>query len=125
VVALMKRGEIWTANLNPNRGGEIGKIRPVLILQADAITGQGLRTILVAPLTTQMRQEFEPLRVAIRARDRLLQDCHVMLEHLNALDRTRFGDGPLATLTAEEMATVEKSLRGFWGCGEGKTPIPA
>ena len=29
----MKRGEIWVANLNPNRGAEVGKIRPVLILQ--------------------------------------------------------------------------------------------
>jgi mRNA interferase MazF len=38
-----------------------------------------------------------------------------MLEHLRALDRTRFGEGPLATLTAEEMAAVEKSLRGVLG----------
>jgi mRNA interferase MazF len=111
----MRRGEIWTANLNPNKGGEIGKVRPVLVLQADAVIGQGLRTILAAPLTTQMRPEFEPLRVSIRARERLLRDCHVMLEHLRALDRSRFGDGPLATLTAEEMAAVEKSLRGVLG----------
>ena len=111
----MKRGEIWVANLNPNKGGEIGKIRPVLILQADAVTQQGLRTILTAPLTTQMRAEFEPLRVPIRARDRLSRDCHIMLEHLRALDRARFGDGPLAELSAEEMAAVERALLGVLG----------
>ena len=34
----MRRGEIWLGNLNPNRGNEIGKIRPVLILQADFLS---------------------------------------------------------------------------------------
>jgi mRNA interferase MazF len=32
-----------------------------------------------------------------------------------ALDRDRFGEGPLATLTAEEMAAVEKSLLAVMG----------
>ena len=32
---MIRRGEIWTANLNPSRGREISKIRPVLILQAE------------------------------------------------------------------------------------------
>jgi mRNA interferase MazF len=31
----MRRGEIWLGNLNPNRGAEIGKVRLVLIMQAD------------------------------------------------------------------------------------------
>lgn len=115
MVEVMRRGEIWVANLNPNKGGEIGKIRPVLVLQNDAVTGQGLRTVLVAPLTSKLRVEFEPLRVPIAARDRLLRDCHIMLEHLRAIDRSRFGEGPLAALTAEEMAAVEKSLLGVLG----------
>ena len=33
----MRRGEVWTANLNPSRGREIGKIRPVLIIQANEL----------------------------------------------------------------------------------------
>jgi len=56
----MRRGEIWVANLNPDRGGEIGKARPVLILQEDSVTGTGLRTVLTAPLTTQFRPTFAP-----------------------------------------------------------------
>lgn len=111
----MRRGEIWVANLNPNKGGEIGKVRPVLVLQDDGMTEKGLRTILVAPLTSQLRREYEPVRVPLTARGRLLRDCHVMLEHLRAIDRARFGDGPLAALTPEEMAAVEKSLRGILG----------
>ena len=42
----MRRGEIWLGNLNPNRGAEIGKIRPVLIVQADFLIAQGDPTII-------------------------------------------------------------------------------
>ena len=64
----MRRGEIWVANLNPNRGNEVGKIRPVLILQADFLIGQGEPTLVVLPLTTQVRKSKEPLHVTIPAR---------------------------------------------------------
>lgn len=112
---MMRRGEIWTANLNPNKGGEIGKVRPVIILQDDSMIASGLATVLVAPLTSQFRPVFAPLRVRVSARNRLIQDCFVMIEHIRALDRSRFGEGPLAMLTAEEMAAVEKSLLGVMG----------
>ena len=46
----MRRGEIWIGNLNPNRGAETGKIRPVLIIQADFLTYQGSPTVVVLPL---------------------------------------------------------------------------
>ena len=112
---MMRRGEIWVANLNPNKGSEVGKIRPVVVLQVDELTATGLGTIIAAPLTTQLRPAFEPLRVAISARDRLEKDCQVMVEQTRAFDRSRFGDGPLTSLTTEEMAAVEHSLKGVFG----------
>jgi mRNA interferase MazF len=115
VVALMRRGEVWTANLNPNKGAEIGKVRPVVVIQDDHLTQAGLPTILVLPLTTQFRPALAPLRIKLDPRDRLVMGCYVMLEHPRALDRSRFGEGPLAILTAEEMAAVEKSLRAVMG----------
>jgi len=111
----MRRGEIWVTNFNPNKGNEIGKQRPVVILQENELTATGLATILVAPLTSQFRPAFAPLRVRVSARDRLTQDCFVMVEHLRALDCSRFGSGPLTTLTPEEMAAVEKSLLAVMG----------
>lgn len=68
----VRRGEVWVARLNPNHGQEIGKTRPVLVLQANALIRGGLPTILAAPLSTQFRKGLEPLRVPISARDRLL-----------------------------------------------------
>lgn len=111
----MRRGEIWVGNLNPNRGAEVGKIRQVLIIQADFLTAQGERTVVVLPLTTQVRSAKEPLHVTIRARGKLEQDCQVMPAQPRTLDRRRLADGPLTQLTQEEMRAVERSLLAVLG----------
>lgn len=111
----MRRGEVWVGNLNPNRGSEVGKIRPVLIFQADFLIEQGDPTVIVLPLTTQVRKSKEPLHVTVPARDRLRQDCQVMPEQPRTLDRTRLAGGPLTTLTPEEMRAVEASFKAVTG----------
>ena len=42
---MIRRGDIWVANLNPGRGREIGKIRPVLVIQDDALTAIGISIV--------------------------------------------------------------------------------
>ncbi|MGQ0511970.1 MAG: type II toxin-antitoxin system PemK/MazF family toxin [Betaproteobacteria bacterium] len=111
----MKRGEVWIGNLNPNRGAEVGKVRPVLIVQSDFLTDAGSETIVVLPMTTQLRPSREPLRVAIPARGRLRQTCHVAPEQPRTLDRQRLKDGPLTTLTQDEMTQVERVMRAVLG----------
>ncbi len=93
----MRRGEIWLGNLNPNRGAEIGKIRPVLIMQADFLIAQGepSRRRMTCALTTQVRASKEPLHVTIPRRDELEQSCQVMTEQPRTLDRQRLIEGPL------------------------------
>lgn len=113
----MHRGELWVARLNPNQGAEAGKLRPVMILTADALIVAGLPVLLAIPTTTQRFLGTEPLRVLVPARDRLLKDSYLMLEQLRTLDRSRFGDGPLTRLTAQEMASVEKGLKAVMGMG--------
>ena len=109
------RGEIWVARLNPNQGSEIGKTRPILVLQATELTRADLPTVVVVPLSTQLRADTEPLRVRVAARDRLLKPSYVCVEQVRAIDRKRFGDGPLTAATEAEMAAVEHALRGVVG----------
>jgi mRNA interferase MazF len=111
----MRRGEVWLANLNPNRGAEVGKVRPVLIIQADFLIAQGDPTIVVLPLTTQVRTSKEPLHVTIRARAELAQTCQVMPEQPRTLDRKRLIEGPLTRLTGDELLSVERSLVAVLG----------
>lgn len=111
----MKRGEIWVGNLNPNRGAEVGKVRPVLVIQEDRLTEAGLPTVVVLPLTTQTRPGLRHLRVLIRARERLQHDCQVMVEQPRTLDRNRLGEGPLTRLTSEELAQINQALHVLLG----------
>ncbi len=111
----MKRGEIWLGNLNPTRGMEVGKTRPLLILQADFLTDLGEPTIIVLPLTTQMRASREPLHVTIAARGELRETSQVMPEKPRAVDRARLIKGPLTRLTGEEMSAVERSFLAVTG----------
>lgn len=111
----MKRGEIWVGNLNPSRGREIGKIRPVLIIQSDELGEDITPMVAILPLSTQIYSAFKRWRVTIPARGRLLKSCQVVTDQPRALDRARFGEGPLATLTQAEMAAVERSLLAVMG----------
>ena len=107
------------ARLNPNQGAKVGKVRSVVVIQADALTEAGLATLLVVPLTSQRRRGAEALRVPIPARDRLLRECWAMAEQPRALDPNRIGEGPLTRLSAEGMAALEEALRVALGLAGG------
>ena len=111
----MRRGEVWVANLNPPRGQEIGKVRPVLVMQTDELGADATPMVVVLPLTTQVYPGFRHWRVSVSARDRLRKPCQVVTDQPRALDRARFGDGPLTILTADEMADVERGLKAVLG----------
>lgn len=112
---MRRRGEIWTPNLNPSRGRVIGKIRAVLIVQADELIDADTPMVMVLPLTTHVYPEFRLWRVTVPARDRLRDECQVVVDQPRSLDRTRIGDGPPTVLTPVELATVERSLRVVLG----------
>lgn len=61
---IVKRGEIWLANLNPTRGSEQAEIRPVIIFQHDVVS-QWTTTVLTIPLTTNLRRAALPSCVRI------------------------------------------------------------
>ncbi|NDU85444.1 MAG: type II toxin-antitoxin system PemK/MazF family toxin [Ferrovum sp.] len=122
MVEMMRRGEIWVANLNPGRGREIGKIRPVLVLQADELSAIGTPMVVILPITTQVYPDYSVWRVSVRAKGRLLVDCQVVVDQPRALDRERFGEGPLTTLNEEEMANVERAFLGVCGMAQYLTP---
>ncbi|OHB32641.1 MAG: MazF family transcriptional regulator [Desulfuromonadaceae bacterium GWB2_53_15] len=115
MVEMMRRGEIWAANLNSGRGREIAKIRPVLVMQDNALTQSGTPMVVILPLTTQVYPSFKRWRIMIEPRDRLLKPCQVVVDQPRALDKERFGEGPLTTLTSKEMTAVEHSLKGVLG----------
>ncbi len=67
-------GEICIADLSPKVGTELGKLRPVLIIQNQVLLEVKHPSTLIAPLTTNLIDDAEPLRIRIKAQDRLLRD---------------------------------------------------
>ena len=111
----MRRGEVWIAYLNPNCGAEVGKVRPVVVLQETALIEAGWETIIVLPLSTRAHPAAGTLRLHIPARGDLRQDCFILVDQPRTLDRRLFGDKPLTMLTADELGLLERSLRAVLG----------
>lgn len=106
-----KRGEVWLANLIPRRGTEPGKTRPVLIVQAQALMAAGHPSTVIIPLTTNLVEDAEPLRIRVPAAGRLCQRSDLLIDQIRAIDNRRLIEGLLAHLDAPTMARVAAALR--------------
>jgi mRNA interferase MazF len=106
-----ERGEVWLANLNPRRGTEPGKTRPVLIVQAQALIQAGHPSTLVIPLTTNLIDDAEPLRIRVPASSRLRHVSDLLVDQLRAIDNRRLVGGSLARLDDPTMARVAAALK--------------
>jgi len=107
------RGGIYLAKLSPTKGKEPGKTRPVVIIQRQEVLGN-YPTALVAPLTSNLKGKY-PLRLVIRAREKLEKDSAVMIDQIRAIDVSRLIPDRLALLTKEEMEKLEKAICFFIG----------
>jgi mRNA interferase MazF len=107
---MRKRGSVWLANLNPGHGTEPGKIRPVLIVQSQALLDAEHPSTLVVPLTTRLIDNAEPLRLRINAESELDKDSDLLLDQLRAIDNKRLVQGPLLQCTSEFMRRVDQAL---------------
>ena len=105
----ISKGDIYLANLNPQRKKEVGKVRPVLIIQNDIFVENGYPTTLIMPLTTDLIDESYPLRYRITKREKLKQDSDVLIAHVRAIDNERFIEY-IAKITNEEMNEILKCL---------------
>ena len=107
---VIEHGTIWLANLNPGKGTEPGKTRPVLILQDQALLDAEHPSTIVIPLTTNLIDDAEPLRIRVKAREKLSRDSDLLLDQIRAIDNRRLTSGPVATLEPELMRKVYSAV---------------
>ncbi|MDN5942410.1 MAG: type II toxin-antitoxin system PemK/MazF family toxin [Nitrospira sp.] len=105
------RGEVWLANLNPMRGTEPGKTRPVLIVQAQALLDANHPSTLIIPLTTKLVEDAEPLRLRVAASGQLRHDSDLLIDQLRAIDNRRLVQGPMTRLSSMVMNRVEEAIK--------------
>jgi mRNA interferase MazF len=114
---MLKRGEIWLADLNPPHGTEPGKTRPVLIVQAQALLDADHPSTYVIPLTTKLLEDAEPLRIRVPAAGRLVRDSDLLMDQARAIDNRRLIKGPLLCLGPQTMSTIGNALMELLGVG--------
>lgn len=110
-----KRGSIWLTNMNPGRGTEPGKIRPVLIVQNQALLDAGHPSTLIIPLTTRLIDDAEPLRFRIPAQSGLDKDSDVLIDQLRTIDNRRLLQGPLLQCDADFMRRIDTAVQEVLG----------
>ena len=86
----IRRGSLYLADLDPRRGSEPGKVRPVLVIQTDLLNEAGHPSTWVVPCTTRLSGE-NLLRVVLpRGIAGNREECEVMIDQSRAIDNGRF-----------------------------------
>ena len=89
---VIKRGDIFYADLRPVVGSEQGGVRPVLIIQND-IGNKASPTVIVAAITSRKKKLRMPPHVPIKMEDgRLPKNSMVMLEQIRTIDKSRLSN---------------------------------
>lgn len=106
---MIKRGEIYFAQLNPVIGSEQGGIRPVLVVQND-VGNQYSPTTIVLAITSQINKAKLPTHIEITAEDYGLdKDSVILAEQIRTIDKTRMKQR-VAHLSEEIMEKVDQAL---------------
>ena len=106
----IQRGNLYLADLNPRRGTESGKTRPILVIQTDLLNEVDHPSTWVLPCTTRLVGQNllrVPLPEGIAGNH---QSCEIMIGQSRTIDNRRFVR-PLAPLPAPILKEVEDKLR--------------
>ena len=106
---MIKKGDLYFADLSPVVGSEQGGIRPVLVVQND-VGNKYSPTIIVAAVTSQMNKAKLPTHVEIDAANNgLSKNSVVLMEQLRTIDKRRLKER-IGTLDSELIPDVNHAL---------------
>lgn len=106
---LVKRGDIFYADLSPVVGSEQGGIRPVLIIQND-VGNRYSPTVICAAITSQINKAKLPTHIEIDSISAtLVKDSVVLLEQIRTIDKKRLRE-KICRLSDELMVKVDKAI---------------
>ncbi|HHV18290.1 MAG TPA: type II toxin-antitoxin system PemK/MazF family toxin [Thermoanaerobacterales bacterium] len=114
---LVRRGDIFYADLNPVVGSEQGGIRPVLVVQND-VGNKYSPTVIIAAITSQIDKAKLPTHIELQSEDYGLEkDSVILLEQLRTIDKRRLKE-KITILDQDTMVKVDEALKVSLGLGE-------
>ena len=106
---MIKRGEIYYADLSPVVGSEQGGVRPVLVVQND-VGNKFSPTVIAAAITSQLDKAKLPTHITLPAEKYgLPKNSVVLLEQIRTLDKRRLKE-KIGELSADIMTRVNEAL---------------
>ena len=107
---IIKRGDVFYADLRPVVGSEQGGIRPVLIIQND-VGNKHSPTVICAAITSKMNKAKLPTHVELGAkRCEMVKDSVILLEQLRTIDKQRLRE-KICHIDGELQQKVDEALR--------------
>ena len=105
-----QHGVLYLADLNPRRGTEAGKVRPVVVLQTDLLNEADHPSTLILPCTTKLTGG-SLLRVSLpKGIAGNGADCEVMIDQCRAIDNSRFKK-KLSELPSVILKEIKEKIR--------------
>ena len=113
-MSIIKRGDIYYADLSPVVGSEQGGMRPVLIVQND--TGnKHSPTVIAAAITSQTGKAKLPTHIELTGQSvGLTRDSVILLEQIRTLDKSRLRE-KMGRLDGETMTRVDNAIAVSFG----------
>ena len=113
---IVKRGDIYYADLSPVVGSEQGGIRPVLVIQND-IGNKYSPTVIAAAITSQINKAKMPTHIELAAKDYgLNKDSLILLKQIRTIDKRRLRE-KIGRIDDGLMASVNNALSISFGLG--------
>ena len=106
---LIRRGDIYYADLRPVVGSEQGGVRPVLVIQNDA-GNRHSPTVIVAAITSRMNKAKLPTHVEVSAeRYGIVKDSVILLEQVRTIDKSRLRE-KICHLESDIQRKIDRAL---------------
>ena len=104
----IKQFDIWLADLNPSRGTEPGKTRPVVIIQTDLLNEFHPSTI-ICPITSKVNLDIILLRVHLK-KGQLDKPSDILVDQIRAIDNERLIK-KIGKLTKDQIHKLKSNLQ--------------
>lgn len=110
MVELLSQGGVYLAKLNPTKQGEVGKVRPVVVLTHQRLLDIQPAVVFICPLSSQSHANYDALHLALSPRDNLRVISFALIEHCRAIAYHRLTGSRLAQLSPQELEVIRAKL---------------
>ncbi len=114
-IVLLTRGGVYLARLDPAKGAEVGKLRPVVVLTDQFLLDVKPAHVFVCPLSGRSNQDYQALHLSLPARDNFKVQSYALVEHCRAISIRRLQSERLAKLEIDELNEIIRRLHRLVG----------